>query len=497
MKIKRERTKNIFTKIFWIFIIVIIVSKTHFSTLADEENPLQNLKNDNAIKTESSLSIPTETTPASPAASTSSDKSETDKGPQQSANPKSKDTTDSEKNSPSQDAQPKENEQAEDKSPAAQSEDSSKSPQASTENAQKEPKASEKPEEAGDNDKEGQEDSKKSILSEKDDQLGRIKGEIKKEENNELAISIILISVLILINNFLIDKINNLKKKCTWLEFLQNPLVTLLLGIISGIFVKIFEANSIIQTIKSGFQEFFMIILLPPILFASALNMNKFYFFKNFGAIMILAFFGTFVAIFVNSVLLYLTNLFPFGLGLSAFQAIIFSILISATDPVSVLITFEGYSCNPNLYSLIFGESILNDAITLALYQSLRDNQVQSSDVYIIKQTFFKFILLIFGSSAIALMVGFFISIMMKRTYQRIQQLNDKIDLKKTAIESARFEKMNFRAVDSLGGDSLQNLNLVEINALDQKKNKLIYRQTSLMMISPLMSYLIAEVARV
>jgi hypothetical protein len=344
--------------------------------------------------------------------------------------------------------------------------------------------------------KEGEEkeDGGKNILSDKSDELGKIKGEIKKEQNNELAISIILISALILINNFLIDKINNLKKKCKCLEFLQNPLVTLLLGIISGIFVKIFEANSIIQTIKSGFQEFFMIILLPPILFASALNMNKFYFFKNFGKILILSFIGTFIAIIVNTALLYVSSLFPWGLQLSIFQSIIFSVLISATDPVSVLITFEGYSCNPNLYSLIFGESILNDAITLALYRSLRSNQAQTSDFYIMKQTLLKFVILILGSCLIAIVVGFFISFIMKRIYKRVQELDDKINFNTTVLESSKFENLNFQTMEDSERQKKINYDLIKINSLIQKKNNLISRQTSLMMISPLMAYLVAEV---
>ena len=344
-----------------------------------------------------------------------------------------------------------------------------------------------------DNEKEG--DNNKSILSDKSDELGKIKGEIKKEQNNELAISIIIISSLILLNNFLIDKINILKKKCKCLEFLQNPLVTLLLGIISGVFVKIFEANSIIQTIKSGFQEFFMIILLPPILFASALNMNKFYFFKNFGKILILSFIGTFIAILVNTGLLFVTSLLPWGTNLSIFQCIIFSVLISATDPVSVLITFEGYSCNPNLYSLIFGESILNDAITLALYRSLRSNQGEESDSDIMKDTLFKFILLIIGSSLIAIVVGFFISFIMKKIYERVQSLDDKINFTRTVLESSKFENLNFQTMEDSERQKKINYDLIKINSLIQKKNNLVSRQTSLMMISPLMAYLVAEVS--
>ena len=238
-----------------------------------------------------------------------------------------------------------------------------------------------------------------------------------------------------------------------------------------------------------------MIILLPPILFASALNMNKFYFFKNFGKILILSFIGTFIAILVNTGLLFVTSLLPWGTNLSIFQCIIFSVLISATDPVSVLITFEGYSCNPNLYSLIFGESILNDAITLALYRSLRSNQGEESDSDIMKDTLFKFILLIIGSSLIAIVVGFFISFIMKKIYERVQSLDDKINFTRTVLESSKFENLNFQTMEDSERQKKINYDLIKINSLIQKKNNLVSRQTSLMMISPLMAYLVAEVS--
>lgn len=53
------------------------------------------------------------------------------------------------------------------------------------------------------------------------------------------------------------------------------------------------------------------------------------------------------------------------------FEATVFGSLISATDPVSVLSIFKEINANTKLNSLIFGESILNDAITLTLYRAL------------------------------------------------------------------------------------------------------------------------------
>ena len=59
----------------------------------------------------------------------------------------------------------------------------------------------------------------------------------------------------------------------------------------------------------------------------------------------------------------------PVGFGNNIVYSLLFGALISATDPVTVLAIFHDLHVDVDLYSLVFGESVMNDAVAIVLYR--------------------------------------------------------------------------------------------------------------------------------
>jgi solute carrier family 9 (sodium/hydrogen exchanger), member 8 len=122
--------------------------------------------------------------------------------------------------------------------------------------------------------------------------------------------------------------------------------------------------------------EVFFFFLLPPIIFEAGYSLKRKDFFQNIGAITLYAMAGTMISTFIVGFGMFYSSkagLFgPHAIDTTnPMEALLFGALISAVDPVATLSIMGSpeMNCDPLLYSLVFGESVLNDAIAISLFK--------------------------------------------------------------------------------------------------------------------------------
>ncbi|XP_020220834.1 sodium/hydrogen exchanger 6 [Cajanus cajan] len=177
----------------------------------------------------------------------------------------------------------------------------------------------------------------------------------------------ILLQIMMLVLSFVLGHVLRRKK----VYIIPEASASLLIGLIVGILANISDTETSIRAWFNFHEEFFFLFLLPPIIFQSGFSLAPKPFFSNFGAIVTFAIFGTFIASIVTGILVYLGGLLFLMYRLPFVECLMFGALISATDPVTVLSIFQELGTDVNLYALVFGESVLNDAMAISLYRTM------------------------------------------------------------------------------------------------------------------------------
>lgn len=146
-------------------------------------------------------------------------------------------------------------------------------------------------------------------------------------------------------------------------------------------------------------------------------------FFRNIGTILTFAFAGTFISAIVLGLVLYLWTRIPLdGLNISFVEAISVGATLSATDPVTILAIFNLYKVEPKLYTVIFGESILNDAVAIVLFETAQkyaESDAGSLTFLNLFEAIGLFLLVFFGSMLVGIIVGIATALGLKHTLVR------------------------------------------------------------------------------
>eukprot|EP01104_Vermistella_antarctica_P002539 TRINITY_DN1277_c0_g1_i1.p1 TRINITY_DN1277_c0_g1~~TRINITY_DN1277_c0_g1_i1.p1 ORF type:complete len:690 (+),score=160.85 TRINITY_DN1277_c0_g1_i1:285-2354(+) len=155
--------------------------------------------------------------------------------------------------------------------------------------------------------------------------------------------------------------------KLHW-KWIPESAAFILLGCVIGTIILLAGVGD--RSILHFNAELFFVFLIPPIIFEAGYHLDKQAFFENIKLILALALIGTFIATMITGFIIWGASeggIFVEPMNLAI--ALTFGALISAVDPVAVLAIFEAVHVNATLNILVFGESVVNDAVSIVLYR--------------------------------------------------------------------------------------------------------------------------------
>ncbi|MDP2099470.1 MAG: cation:proton antiporter [Methylobacter sp.] len=149
-------------------------------------------------------------------------------------------------------------------------------------------------------------------------------------------------------------------------KYLRLPYTVLL--VIIGLGVNLLAPLSPYGTLIAEFRlthDLVLFVFLPGLIFDSALSLDARALVKDLIPVLVMAIPG----MLISAVLVGLGLFFSMNVDLTV--ALLFGALISATDPVAVIALFKELGVNRRLTVLVEGESLLNDATAIVLFNIL------------------------------------------------------------------------------------------------------------------------------
>jgi sodium/hydrogen exchanger-like protein 6/7 len=203
------------------------------------------------------------------------------------------------------------------------------------------------------------------------------------------------------------------------IQAVHETVLSIFYGMVIGLALRVSPGHYIQDSVTFNSSYFFN-ILLPPIILNSGYELHQANFFKNFGSILTFAIPGTFISAVVLGAILYIwTKLGLESINISFVDALSVGATLSATDPVTILSIFNAYKVDPKLYTIIFGESLLNDAISIVMFETCQ--QFHDKEAHF--SSFFEgaglFLMIFTISLLIGVVIGIIVALILKHSHIR------------------------------------------------------------------------------
>lgn len=198
-------------------------------------------------------------------------------------------------------------------------------------------------------------------------------------------------------------------------KFIPDSAATVAVSMILGLVLRQmidYEMTSM-KTIALVDATTLNLFLLPIIIFNSGWSLPSGNFMSQFNYVMIFALFGTVISTFVIGYsCMWIASHWNFP-PLASFRAsFCFASLISATDPVATIASYEHLSIPqrvPLLHTIVFGEAVINDAVAIILFNVINKGQGKSNVGILMHVAW-----LLFGSIGLGIAVTICLVLMMR-----------------------------------------------------------------------------------
>lgn len=203
------------------------------------------------------------------------------------------------------------------------------------------------------------------------------------------------------------------------IKAIHETVLSIFYGMIVGLIIRVSPGHYIQDAVKFNSGYFFN-ILLPPIILNSGFELNQANFFSNIGSILTFAIPGTFISSLVLGIILYVWTAIGFdGVSLEFVDALAVGATLSATDPVTILSIFNAYKVDPKLYTIIFGESLLNDAISIVMFETCQKFHGKPAHFSSLFEGIGLFLMTFTISTIIGIGVGILVALILKHSHIR------------------------------------------------------------------------------
>ncbi|WVY97117.1 hypothetical protein V8G54_029268 [Vigna mungo] len=198
-------------------------------------------------------------------------------------------------------------------------------------------------------------------------------------------------------------------------RWMNESITALLIGISTGVIILLLSGGKSSHILVFS-EDLFFIYLLPPIIFNAGFQVKKKQFFVNFMTIILFGAIGTLISCAVitlgASQIFEKLDIGPLELG----DYLAIGAIFAATDSVCTLQVLNQDE-TPLLYSLVFGEGVVNDATSVVLFNAIQSFDLNHIDPSIALHFLGNFLYLFVASTMLGVLTGLLSAYIIKKLY--------------------------------------------------------------------------------